>query len=51
LSFQFTADFFTDKDVCSIVLEVPNSALGSKEIGLLLTEFPYLGPLVLRQKA
>jgi hypothetical protein len=33
-NFQFTADFFTDKDVCSIVLEVPNSALGTKEIGL-----------------
>jgi hypothetical protein len=32
---QFTGkDFFADKDVCSIVLEVPNSALGSKEIGL-----------------
>jgi len=32
---QFTgADFFADKDVCSIVLEVPNSAIGSKEIGL-----------------
>jgi hypothetical protein len=27
-------DFFTDKDVCSIVLEVPNSALGPKEVGL-----------------
>jgi hypothetical protein len=28
---QFTgADFFADKDVCSIVLEVPNSALGGK---------------------
>jgi hypothetical protein len=27
---QFTGDdFFADKDVCSIVLEVPNSALGS----------------------
>jgi hypothetical protein len=27
---QFTgADYFADKDVCSIVLEVPNSALGS----------------------
>ena len=27
---QFTGeDFFTDKDVCSIVLEIPNSALGS----------------------
>jgi hypothetical protein len=32
---QFTGqDFFADKDVCSIVLEVPNSALGSKRIGL-----------------
>src|ERR1700722_3098671 len=27
-------DYFTDKDVCSIVLEVPNSALGSKKMGL-----------------
>jgi Domain of unknown function (DUF4331) len=28
---QFTGDdYFADKDVCSIVLEVPNSALGSK---------------------
>src|SRR5208337_2916276 len=32
---QFTGDdYFTDKDVCSIVLEVPNSALGSGKIGL-----------------
>jgi hypothetical protein len=32
---QFTGDdYFTDKDVCSIVLEVPNSALGTKKIGL-----------------
>src|SRR5882757_5539494 len=32
---QFTgADFFADKDVCSIVLEVPNSALGGKEVRL-----------------
>jgi uncharacterized protein DUF4331 len=32
---QFTGDdFFTDKDVCSIVLEVPNSALGSGKVGL-----------------
>ena len=32
---QFTGDdYFADKDVCSIVLEVPNSALGSKKIGL-----------------
>jgi hypothetical protein len=32
---QFTGDdYFTDKDVCSIVLEVPNSALGTKKMGL-----------------
>jgi hypothetical protein len=32
---QFTgADYFADKDVCGIVLEVPNSALGSKKLGL-----------------
>jgi hypothetical protein len=32
---QFTGDdYFTDKDVCSIVLEVPNSALGAKKVGL-----------------
>ena len=32
---QFTGDdFFTDKDVCSIVLEVPNYALGSGKVGL-----------------
>lgn len=32
---QFTGeDFFTDKDVCSIVLEVPNSTLGPNKIGL-----------------
>src|SRR5882724_9676133 len=32
---QFTGDdFFADKDVCSIVLEVPNSALGTKELRL-----------------
>jgi hypothetical protein len=32
---QFTGDnFFTDKDVCSIALEVPNSALGSGKMGL-----------------
>lgn len=32
---QFTGDdYFADKDVCSIVLEVPNPALGSKKIGL-----------------
>ncbi len=32
---QFTGDdFFAEKDVCSIVLEVPNSALGPKKIGL-----------------
>jgi hypothetical protein len=34
--FQFTGnDFFADKDVCSIVLEMPNEALGtSGEVGL-----------------
>ena len=32
---QFTGhDFFADKDICSIVLEVPNSALGQREIRL-----------------
>jgi hypothetical protein len=32
---QFTGvDFFADKDVCSIVLEVPNSALGAKKVRL-----------------
>ena len=34
-NFQFTSDdFFADKDVCSIVLEVPNSALGAKAVRL-----------------
>jgi hypothetical protein len=32
---QFTGhDFFTEADVCSVVLEVPNSALGTGKIGL-----------------
>jgi hypothetical protein len=32
-NFQFTGkDFFVDKDVCSIVLEVPNSALGPNAV-------------------
>jgi hypothetical protein len=32
---QFTGDdFFVDKNVCSIVLEMPNSALGTKVVGL-----------------
>jgi hypothetical protein len=32
---QFTGDdFFADKDVCSIALEVPNSALGRGKVGL-----------------
>jgi hypothetical protein len=32
---QFTGDdFFADKDVCSIVLELPNSALGAKQVDL-----------------
>jgi hypothetical protein len=33
--FKFTGeDFFADKDICSVVLEVPNAALGSKPLGL-----------------
>ena len=33
--FQFTGDdFFADSDVCSIVLELPNSDLGDGEVGL-----------------
>lgn len=34
--FDFTAskDFFADKDVCSIVLEIPNSVLGSGKVAL-----------------
>jgi hypothetical protein len=32
---QFTGDdFFADKDVCSIVLEIPNSALQSKKVSV-----------------
>ena len=32
---QFTGDdFFKDKNVCSIVLEVPNSELGSNKVGI-----------------
>ena len=32
---QFTGDdYFADQDVCSVVLEVPNSALSSKNLGL-----------------
>ena len=34
-NFQFTGeDFFADKDICSIVLEVSNAALGQKEVRL-----------------
>jgi hypothetical protein len=34
-NFQFTGDdFLVDKDVCSIALELPSSALGAEEIGL-----------------
>jgi len=34
-NFQFTGtDFFADKDVCGIVLEVPNTALGRGEVGV-----------------
>ncbi|HEY2711563.1 MAG TPA: DUF4331 family protein [Chthoniobacterales bacterium] len=33
--FLFTSgDFFADKDICSIVLELPNSLLGPREVGL-----------------
>jgi len=32
---QFTGDdFFADKNVCSIVMELPNSSLGSNEVGI-----------------
>jgi uncharacterized protein GlcG (DUF336 family) len=32
---QFTGDdFFTTKDICGIVLEIPNSELGSNEVGI-----------------
>jgi Domain of unknown function (DUF4331) len=34
-NFQFTGtDFFADKDICSIALEVPNAALGPQEVRL-----------------
>jgi len=34
-NFQWTGvDFFGDKDICGIALEVPNAALGKKEVGL-----------------
>jgi hypothetical protein len=32
--FNFGKDFFGDKDVCSIVLEVPNSVFGTGKVGL-----------------
>ena len=32
---QFTGDdFFADKDVCSIVMELPNAVLGTSEVGI-----------------
>jgi hypothetical protein len=32
---QFTGDdFFKDKNICSIVIELPNSALGNNEVGI-----------------
>src|ERR1700686_4285368 len=38
---QFTGDdFFAEKDVCSIVLEVPNSALGTKQLRLFARTLP-----------
>jgi hypothetical protein len=34
-NFNFTGkDFFADKDICSIALELPNTALGSKDVRL-----------------
>ena len=34
-NFKFTGtDFFADKDICSIALELPNTALGPKEVRL-----------------
>ncbi len=34
-NFQFTGeDFFADKDICGIVLEVSNAVLGAKKVGL-----------------
>ena len=34
-NFQFTGqDFFADKDICSMVLEVPNAVLGTNKLGL-----------------
>src|SRR5262245_35584742 len=34
-NFQFVGqDFFADKDICGLVLEVPNAVLGPREIGL-----------------
>jgi len=34
-NFQFTgSDFFANKEVCSIVLEIPNSTLGKKDVRL-----------------
>src|SRR5260370_7021454 len=38
---QFTGDdFFADKDVCSIVMEVPNFPLGRKRLGLSASTLP-----------
>jgi hypothetical protein len=31
---QFTGDDFLDKNVCSIVVELPNSALGNNQVGI-----------------
>ncbi len=41
---QFTgADFFAEKDVCCIVLEVPNSALGPNKLGLWARTVDWVG--------
>src|SRR5262249_53985465 len=43
-NFQWTGtDFFGDKDVCSIALEVPNTALGPKDMTLWARPAPRVG--------
>jgi hypothetical protein len=38
------SDFFADKDVCSIVLEVPNKALGTRVVGVWVRILVPAGP-------
>jgi hypothetical protein len=41
---QFTGDdFFADKDVCSIAIEVPNSELGRKNLGIWARTLDHVG--------